>query len=193
MFVPGGDDDAGSVAKRAANLRATLVLKPVNAAVEEDASTPRFCVEFTDPLSKARQYHYEDFVQTKPAARLTITARDNKLCAEGIEWGQTYRVTVRAVGGRVRLLAQGQAESIKLRADATAESIRTLAAALEAKEGLTLLNGTQHMTAIGALTVLDAEGELSRLRVDLVQARIDQRLSSAQLRRALGTLERGTP
>lgn len=29
--------------------------------------------------------------------------------------------------------------------------------ALEAKEGLTLLNGTQHMTAIGALTVLDAE------------------------------------
>ena len=29
--------------------------------------------------------------------------------------------------------------------------------ALEAKEGLTLLNGTQHMTALGALTVLDAE------------------------------------
>src|SRR5262245_45428526 len=28
---------------------------------------------------------------------------------------------------------------------------------LEAKEGLTLLNGTQHMTAIGALTILDAE------------------------------------
>jgi histidine ammonia-lyase len=28
---------------------------------------------------------------------------------------------------------------------------------LEAKEGLTLLNGTQHMTSIGALTVLDAE------------------------------------
>jgi histidine ammonia-lyase len=28
---------------------------------------------------------------------------------------------------------------------------------LEAKEGLTLLNGTQHMTAIGALTIADAE------------------------------------
>jgi histidine ammonia-lyase len=28
---------------------------------------------------------------------------------------------------------------------------------LEAKEGLTLLNGTQHMTAVGALAVLDAE------------------------------------
>jgi histidine ammonia-lyase len=28
---------------------------------------------------------------------------------------------------------------------------------LQAKEGLTLLNGTQHMTAIGALTLLDAE------------------------------------
>jgi histidine ammonia-lyase len=29
--------------------------------------------------------------------------------------------------------------------------------ALAAKEGLTLLNGTQHMTAVGALTILDAE------------------------------------
>jgi histidine ammonia-lyase len=28
---------------------------------------------------------------------------------------------------------------------------------LEAKEGLTLLNGTQHMTAVGGLTILDAE------------------------------------
>ncbi|HTR56346.1 MAG TPA: aromatic amino acid lyase, partial [Kofleriaceae bacterium] len=28
---------------------------------------------------------------------------------------------------------------------------------LEAKEGLTLLNGTQHMTAVGGLTVLDAD------------------------------------
>ncbi len=30
--------------------------------------------------------------------------------------------------------------------------------ALEAKEGLTLLNGTQHMTAVGGLAILDAEG-----------------------------------
>lgn len=84
------------IARRAANLRATLIIKPVNAAVEEESATPRFCVEFSDPLSKARQYHYEDFVQTEPAVRLSVTVRDNKLCAEGAEWGQGYRVTVRA-------------------------------------------------------------------------------------------------
>ncbi len=46
---------------------------------------------------------------------------------------------------------------------ATVPAAAALAAAglapmpLEAKEGLTLLNGTQHMTALGALAVLDAE------------------------------------
>src|SRR5437868_1141164 len=41
-------------------------------------------------------------------------------------------------------------------ADALAEAgIEPLV--LEAKEGLTLLNGTQHMTAVGGLAVLDAE------------------------------------
>lgn len=84
------------IAKRAANLRATLVLKPVNASVDSEAATPRFCVEFSDPLSKARQYHYEDFLQTEPAVRLSVTVRDNKLCADGADWGQSYRVTVRA-------------------------------------------------------------------------------------------------
>jgi histidine ammonia-lyase len=41
-----------------------------------------------------------------------------------------------------------------------AEALRAAgidALVLEAKEGLTLLNGTQHMTAVGGLTVLDAE------------------------------------
>lgn len=47
---------------------------------------------------------------------------------------------------------------------------------------------------LACIIALDAEAELSRLRADLVQARIEQRLSAAQLRRALGTLTpRGTP
>ena len=57
------------------------------------------------------------------------------------------------------LIGEGEVEHAGSRKPAAA----ALAAAglapmpLEAKEGLTLLNGTQHMTAIGALTVLDAE------------------------------------
>jgi histidine ammonia-lyase len=57
------------------------------------------------------------------------------------------------------LIGEGEVEHRGARVPAAA----ALAAAglaplpLEAKEGLTLLNGTQHMTAIGALTVRDAE------------------------------------
>jgi len=57
------------------------------------------------------------------------------------------------------MIGEGQAE---YRGE-TMDASRALAAAgipplvLEAKEGLTLLNGTQHMTAVGGLTLLDAE------------------------------------
>jgi len=60
---------------------------------------------------------------------------------------------------------------------------------LEAKEGLTLLNGTQHMTAIGALTVLDAEdtcriadlaGALSLEALKGTAAAFDERVVAAR-------------
>jgi len=57
------------------------------------------------------------------------------------------------------LIGEGEAEH----AGATLPAAEALARAgispleLEAKEGLTLLNGTQHMTAVGGLAVLDAE------------------------------------
>ncbi|MCW5807774.1 MAG: histidine ammonia-lyase, partial [Deltaproteobacteria bacterium] len=61
---------------------------------------------------------------------------------------------------------------------------------LEAKEGLTLLNGTQHMTAVGALTVLDAEhtarvadiaGALSLEALKGTARAFDQRVAAARL------------
>jgi histidine ammonia-lyase len=60
---------------------------------------------------------------------------------------------------------------------------------LEAKEGLTLLNGTQHMTAIGALTIFDAEktcrvadlaGALSLEALKGTAAAFDDRVVSAR-------------
>ena len=46
------------------------------------------------------------------------------------------------------------------------------------------------------IEVLDAEADLTRLRAEWVQSRIDLRLAASQLRRAIGTLStpaRGTP
>jgi histidine ammonia-lyase len=57
------------------------------------------------------------------------------------------------------LIGEGEAEHDGTVMPAT-EALRRAGIApleLEAKEGLTLLNGTQHMTAVGGLTVLDAD------------------------------------
>jgi len=52
-------------------------------------------------------------------------------------------------------LAEYMGETIP--ADEALRRARLAPVVLEAKEGLTLLNGTQHMTAVGGLAVLDAE------------------------------------
>jgi histidine ammonia-lyase len=57
------------------------------------------------------------------------------------------------------LIGEGDAELDGVRMPA-AEALRKAGLeplVLEAKEGLTLLNGTQHMTAVGGLTIFDAE------------------------------------
>lgn len=83
------------------------------------------------------------------------------------------------------------------RVDVTTAAARTVATneAVDAAERS--LQRAQRQCEAGQLaciTVLDAESELSRLRAELVQARIDQHLTQAQLRRALGTPSpRSTP
>jgi len=57
------------------------------------------------------------------------------------------------------MIGEGLAEyegQVMPAADALARA-KIPALVLEAKEGLTLLNGTQHMTAVGGITILDAE------------------------------------
>src|SRR6266542_2056314 len=77
------------------------------------------------------------------------------------------------------LIGEGDAEhdgrTVPAAVALAAEGLQPLP--LEAKEGLTLLNGTQHMTALGALTVLDGEdtcriadlaGNVRRLRSNFI-------------------------
>lgn len=119
------------------------------------------------------------------------------------DWGATwhsYRAAAldaqAAQHGVDQLEEAVRLEAARKRLDLTTAAARIVATQQAVDAAEQSLQRAQRQCEAGQLaciTVLDAEGELSRLRVDLVQARIDQRLSSAQLRRALGTLERGTP
>ncbi len=65
----------------------------VDSTVESDASAPRICAEFSEPLVKAG-VDYEPFVRL-PDPQLVVQADGNQLCVDGVEHGKRYRVTFR--------------------------------------------------------------------------------------------------
>jgi histidine ammonia-lyase len=104
--------------------------------------------------------------QGHSGARPLVCQRLCELLARGVHPEIPSRGSVGASGDlaplahlALALIGEGQAEYQGEMLPAV-EALRRAGLApldLAAKEGLTLLNGTQHMTAIGALTVLDAE------------------------------------
>ncbi|MGD9591596.1 MAG: alpha-2-macroglobulin, partial [Candidatus Berkiella sp.] len=52
------------------------------------------CILWTKPLSKSRQLQYENFVQINPKVKdVSVIARGNQLCIEGLSFGQNYQLT----------------------------------------------------------------------------------------------------
>jgi histidine ammonia-lyase len=104
--------------------------------------------------------------QGHSGARPLVCQRLCELLARGVHPEIPGRGSVGASGDlaplahlALTLIGEGRAE-YKGELMPSAEALRLAGLQpleLAAKEGLTLLNGTQHMTAIGALTVLDAE------------------------------------
>ncbi len=102
----------------------------------------------------------------RSGARSEVCDRLCELLAAGVHPLVPRRGSVGASGDlaplahlALGLTGEGEVEH-EGRTVAAADGLRAAGLApmsLEAKEGLTLLNGTQHMTAVGALTVLDAE------------------------------------
>lgn len=52
------------------------------------------CVSFTYPLLQNRDFHYEDRITLEPKVKdLGVIARGNKLCFEGLQFGENYQLT----------------------------------------------------------------------------------------------------
>jgi len=61
--------------------------------VESDTATPRICMRFSEDLVPA--HDYAPYVQ-RDAQGLAIETEGSQLCVTGIEYGDTYRLTLRA-------------------------------------------------------------------------------------------------
>ncbi len=66
----------------------------VDHSVDTDALTPRACVEFSDPLANTKS-DYSPYVAVQDGKEVTVTAKDEQLCLDGLKHGERYAFTVR--------------------------------------------------------------------------------------------------
>ncbi|MGV8935496.1 MAG: alpha-2-macroglobulin family protein [Allorhizobium sp.] len=76
-------------------LRARQGFRIIDHTIDADSATPRACVQFSEPLVK-RGVDYTPFVLLDGAAPKAVEAKDNQICVEGLEHGQTYKLALRA-------------------------------------------------------------------------------------------------
>jgi uncharacterized protein YfaS (alpha-2-macroglobulin family) len=63
--------------------------------LDNDNAQPRACVQFSEKLLKSG-VDYATFVTVNGAAAKGVDAKDNQICVEGLEFGQHYRISLRA-------------------------------------------------------------------------------------------------
>ena len=77
-----------------AELRQRQGFRVVDHSVDSDSSSPRICIQFSEPLVRSG-VDYAPFVSVNGAAARSVEAQGQQVCAEGLEHGKTYRVSVR--------------------------------------------------------------------------------------------------
>lgn len=90
-------DLVSSAAVQAAynDLRARQGFRVTGNSLDNDNAAPRACVQFSEKLIKSG-VDYANFVTVNGAAAKGVDAKDNQICVEGLEFGQHYRISLRA-------------------------------------------------------------------------------------------------
>jgi uncharacterized protein YfaS (alpha-2-macroglobulin family) len=88
--------DAPDVRQRMADVEERLRLHVVAAEAENEADTPSICLSFNQPLPKGAAPSWQDYVKIEPAFDAAFRVADQRLCAGGAEFGQSYLVTALA-------------------------------------------------------------------------------------------------
>jgi hypothetical protein len=77
------------------DLRARKGFRVVEHTVDADSNTGRICVRFSDSLVKSG-VNYRPFITIDGQAANNITAKGEQICADGLEHGRSYRLTMRS-------------------------------------------------------------------------------------------------
>jgi alpha-2-macroglobulin len=77
-----------------AELRERRGFRVVDHSVDSDSSSPRICIQFSEQLVRTG-VDYAPFVSVNGAAARSVEAQGQQVCAEGLEHGKTYRVSLR--------------------------------------------------------------------------------------------------
>ena len=79
-----------------ANLREQYGFRVTSTYVQGDRDAPQLCADFSDPIVDGRAVNYADYVKIDPAVPVEVIPSDKQICIEGVAFGQTYNVTLRA-------------------------------------------------------------------------------------------------
>ena len=101
-------EDNPRIAKRYQELADANAFQIKGVKVESDSAAPKFCLLFSDDLSKDRKIHFEDYLVIQPTMQPVVSAAEQRLCVEGVRHGQSYSITARvgipsATGDKTRV------------------------------------------------------------------------------------------
>jgi uncharacterized protein YfaS (alpha-2-macroglobulin family) len=78
---------------RANALREATDFRVVSTSVANDGDSPQACLEFRRPVA-SKGVELGDYIKVEPRLVPTLSISDNKLCVGGLDYGQSYRITV---------------------------------------------------------------------------------------------------
>lgn len=78
---------------RADALRSATDFRIVSTSISNDGDSPQACLEFRRPVA-AKGVDLGDYVKVEPRLVPTLAVSDSKLCVGGLDYGQSYRITV---------------------------------------------------------------------------------------------------
>ena len=77
------------------DLRARQGFRVTGNSLDNDNAQPRACIQFSDKLLKSG-VDYSTFVTLNGVAAKGVDAKENQICVDGLEFGQRYRISLRA-------------------------------------------------------------------------------------------------
>ncbi|MEP1208241.1 MAG: alpha-2-macroglobulin family protein [Rhizobiaceae bacterium] len=86
--------DNGDVRRAFTQLRREKGFRITNHSVEADTTSPRICVDFSEPLDTA-DTAYENYLSTQGLSNPALAVSNSRLCVEGLQHGQEYKLVLR--------------------------------------------------------------------------------------------------